>query len=208
MHEWGDRWNGEDLSIYSRDDLEPQAGNTPNSRNPHSPAYSESQSSGDEPEVVPDNLKRALAHSSILSVADQPPSRPKGYRAAEAYLRPSPIYVSGVLDNYLFDLKNCTFTMSLTAKAATAFDAPTEIYLPEVHFPKRNTVITASGGRWEIGYQEIQTVKFQLLRWWHGEGEQNVKIEGLKRQDGLFLRPSEEDISYLEQCQRGQCVLM
>jgi len=197
------------LSIYSRDDLELPAGNTARSTNPHSPAYSESQSSAEEPDVGPRNLKGALTTPSISTDHYQQSVRQKqGYRAAEAYLRPSPTYVSGKLDSHVFDLKNCTFTLSLTSKGPTPATAPTEIYLPDFHFPEANLVVTVSGGKWDIDYQDIQGVKLQRLRWWHGEGEQDIKIEGLKRKPGEIANPAGEDVSYLEQCQKGECVMM
>lgn len=201
-HQWGDQWNGEDLSIWSKDDLELPSGGDMRSLDPTSPAYSESHSNGDQPEVDPRNLKRALTSPSISSTFSQ---APKGYRAAEAYLRPTPIYVSGQLDNHVFDLQNCTFTMSLTAQTATSSDAPTEIYLPEFHFPEDQTAISVSGGKWEIEIEE--TTQIQRLLWWHAEGEQDIKIEGAKRKVGEYSN-SAEDMSYLEQCQRGQCVMM
>ncbi|KAJ5639374.1 glycosyl hydrolase [Penicillium longicatenatum] len=203
-HQWGDQWNGEDLSIYSHDDLELPAGIPSRSLNSHSPAYSESHSSG-ESEVGPRNLKGALASPSISS---EEPTQPKGYRAAEAFLRPSPIHVSGTLENHVFDLQNCRFTMSLTAKKATSSDAPTEIYLPDFHFPEVETVVSVSGGKWEFDFYKIQSIKIQRLRWWHAEGEQNIQIEGLKRQPGEVANQSCENMTYLDQCQRGQCLLM
>lgn len=201
-HEWGDLWNGEDLSIWSRDDLELPSGGDIRSLDPTSPAYSESHSNGDQPGVEPRNLKRALTSPSISSNYSQ---TTKGYRAAEAYLRPSPIYVSGRLDNHVFDLVNCTFIMSLTARAATSSEAPTEIYLPEFHFPEDHTVIVVSGGKWEI--ETEASTNIQRLLWWHAEGEQDIKVEGVKRKVGEYSN-SAEDVSYLEQCQRGQCVMM
>lgn len=141
-----------------------------------------------------------------MSSDNSPP--PKGYRAAEAYLRPSPIYVNGTLDGHLFDLRNCTFTLTLTAEMATATDSPTEIFVPEFHFPEDKAVITVSGGKWEVDQHDIQGVKLQRLLWWHAEGEQNIKVQGVKRQPGTYADPSEDDVSYFEQCQRGQCIVM
>ncbi|KAJ5797719.1 glycosyl hydrolase [Penicillium pulvis] len=204
-HQWGDQWNGEDLSIYSHDDLELPAGNASRSLNSNSPAYSESHSSGGESGVGPRNLKGALVSPSISS---EEPSQPKGYRAAEAFLRPSPIYVSGTLENHVFDLQNCRFTMSLTAKKATASDAPTEVYLPDFHFPEAATVVSVSGGKWEFDLYEIQSIKIQRLRWWHAGGEQNIQIEGLKRQPGEVANQSCENMTYFDQCQRAQCLMM
>lgn len=116
--------------------------------------------------------------------------------------------MNGSLDSHVFDLQNCTFTMSLTAKTSAAIDTPTEIFLPEFHFPGGRTIVAVSGGKWELDYEEIQSVKLQRLRWWHAEGEQDVKIEGIKRKPGTFANPSEDDVTYLEQCQRGQCPMM
>lgn len=99
--------------------------------------------------------------------------------------------------------------MSLVAKASTPEDAPTEIYLPEFHFPETSTVVTVSGGKWAIDSEEINSAKLQRLRWWHGEGNQDIKIQGLKRKPGEFANPAgAEDVSYLEQCQRGGCSVM
>lgn len=204
-HQWGDQWNGEDLSIYSHDDLELPAGDASRSLNSNSPAYSESHSSGGESGVGPRNLKGALVSPSISS---EEPSQPKGYRAAEAFLRPSPIYVSGTLESHVFDFQNCRFTMSLTAKKATPSDAPTEIYLPDFHFPEAATVVSVSGGKWEFDLYEIQSIKIQRLRWWHAGGEQNIQIEGLKRQPGEIANQSCENMTYFDQCQRAQCLMM
>ncbi|KAJ5965505.1 glycosyl hydrolase [Penicillium waksmanii] len=201
-HQWGDFWNGEDLSIWSNDDLELPGGGDTRSLDPTSPAYSESHSNGDQPQIDTRNLKRALTSPSISSSLSR---APKGYRAAEAYLRPSPIYVSGQLESHLFDLQSCTFTMSLTAQAATISEAPTEIFLPEFHFPEDQTAISVSGGKWELDVEE--STRIQRLLWWHAEGEQEIKIEGVKRKVGEYSN-SVEEVSYLEQCQRGQCVLM
>lgn len=98
--------------------------------------------------------------------------------------------------------------MTLTAKTATPSEAPTEIYLPEFHFPESGTVIAVSGGKWKIDYQDIKTIKLPLLRWWHAEGEQSIKIEGIKRKAGELASASSDDVTYLEQCQRGDCLIM
>lgn len=156
----------------------------------------------------PGNLKRALTSPSISSERSQTsPDGKQGFRAAEAYIRPSPIVTNGNLSHYGFDLRNCTFTLSLEAKASTPEDAPTEIYLPEFHFPSAHTVVTVSGGKWTIDFEEVGSVSVQRLRWWHGEGEQEIKIQGLKRKPGEILSTAEDE-GYLEQCQRNTCTVM
>jgi len=114
-------------------------------------------------------------------------------RAAEAFIRPSPITTAGDILKYGFDLRSCTFTFSLTATAATKEDGPTEIFLPDYHFPPEETTIEVSGGRWRIdavavqvdGEQQQQASgSMQVLRWWHGEGEQSMTVKGVKRKAG------------------------
>lgn len=95
--------------------------------------------------------------------------------------------------------------MSLIAKKPTASEAPTEVFLPDFHFPAKETVVTVSGGKWEIDFVEIQTVKLQRLRWWHAAGEQDIKIEGVKRKPG---DSTTGEATYFEQCQAGQCLMM
>ncbi|OJJ48635.1 hypothetical protein ASPZODRAFT_1646406 [Penicilliopsis zonata CBS 506.65] len=215
-HEWGDQWNGEDLSIFSLDDPElpsgTHLGNRAEIRNhsdPHSPGYSDSQNNASDMQVGPQNLKRALTSPSISSACSQMTDlENQGYRAAEAYIRPSPVYTNGKVTQFLFELRNCTFTMALVAKAATAEHAPTEIYLPEFHFPSADTVIAVSGGKWTIDYEVIQSARLQRLRWWHAEGEQDIKIQGVKRKPGEYTHGSAEEVTYLEQCQRAACTVM
>lgn len=69
--------------------------------------------------------------------------------------------------------------MRLVANQATAH-TPSEIYLPEFHFPMGDTSVTVSGGEWEICLQEFHTVKLQYLRWWHGEGTVEIKVRKIK----------------------------
>lgn len=132
-----------------------------------------------------------------------------GYRAAEAYIRPSPVYTNGKRLSHGFDLRNCTFTLSLVAREPTSEDAPTEIYLPDFHFPDSSTVVAVSDGKWTLDREEVNSVKLLRLKWWHGKGNQDIKIQGLKRKPGEFANPrGSEDVSYLEQCQRGGCSVM
>lgn len=220
-HQWGDMWNGEDLSLYSVDDRElpppksalsdASANQSSTSLDRNDPAFSESRSNPDNSAVEPGNLKTALTTPTIVSEPSQDPTKPGvklGFRAAEAYIRPSPIVTHDDIQEYGFDLRNCTFTLSLTAKSATSEDAPTEIYLPEFHFPSSHTVVAVSGGKWTIeGGEMVEPGSIQRLRWWHSEGEQDIKVSGVKRKVGEIVEGSEDD-GYLEQCQQSTCVLM
>lgn len=204
------------MSIYSADDSALPSGTyrdlTRDLRtqiDPQSPAYSESQSSGEAEQVGPRNLKHAIQSPSISSERSQSSSGEKvGFRAAEAWTRPSPVVTNGRISHFVFDLRECTFSMSLAAKVRTEQGAPTEVYLPDFHFPAAQTLVTVSRGDWAIDYDETNGVKQQRLQWWHPEGDHEIKIQGVKRKLGELTDGSAEDVSYLEQCQRGGCVVM
>lgn len=138
-------------------------------------------------------------------IQSEPEEKP-GFRAAEAYIRPSPIYTGGDVLKYDFDLKNCTFTLSLNANKPTAQDAPTEIYLPEFHFPKSETVVSVSGGKWSIEVPD-ESSSFQILKWWHAEGDQDIKVQGVRRKASDIVA-GYEDETYLDQCQKSSCTVM
>lgn len=127
-------------------------------------------------------MKSSLTASSISSTPTAAPSLTAnpGYRAAEAYIRPSPIFTAGKVISSGFDLRNCTFTFKLEASAPTSQDAPTEIFLPEFHFPGGRTNVEVSGGKHQIANWDEDGGLTQKLKWWHGEGEQWIKIQGVK----------------------------
>jgi len=184
-HFWGDNWNGEDLSLYSAEDKplpKPEYAESKTSLNPSSPSYSESRSEEQVP-VTPDSLKKTL---SIDGMQRREQEERLGYRAAESYVRPYPIAIHGSIDSYGFDLKNCIFNLNLAASSSTPAEFPTEVSLPEYHFPQLNnaTSVEVSGGKWEIRMIGEEGAERQVLRWWHGEGEQKLKISGVKRKRG------------------------
>lgn len=95
----------------------------------------------------------------------------------------------------------------MSADTATTEAAPSTIYLPEWHYPKMNTEVAVSGGKWAIDVQEVGSGTIQILKWWHAEGDQNIKIQGLKRK-AATVPDTSEDEGYLEQCQRNSCSVM
>lgn len=116
--------------------------------------------------------------------------------------------VSGDITHYTFDLKTCTFTLSLrTAKEAEP-DTPTVLFLPEVHFPREASSVEVSSGKWEITGEEGDVQQF---RWWHGAGEQNVRIRGVVRKvngDGVV---GGEEVGYYDAVSNwlgNGCVIM
>jgi hypothetical protein len=200
-HFWGDNWNGEDLSIYSVEDRPlppPTYDNDSNGRlslDPNSPSYSESRSETNAP-VSPSSIKKALSVDDMRTPVSPNGAAP-GFRAAESYIRPHPTFTHGTITSHGFDLKSCTFHLSLTATSSTPQEFPTEIYLPEWHFPQTPahlTMVEVSGGKWEIGMQEVvEGAEQQVLKWWHREGEQRIVVKGVKRKRGTLQPTSEEE---------------
>jgi hypothetical protein len=212
-HEWGDNWNGEDLSIFSVDDrplpnaLQRMKSTT--SLDTDSPSYSRSSLS-ESIAVRPDTLKATFSTETMQSststlrgnTADNDVA---GYRAAEAYIRPAPTAVHGTITSYGFDLRSCKFELKLTAPSPTKENAPTEIFLPEWHFPTGGTSVEVTGGKWEIRVGEDEC---QRLKWWHAEGGQSIVIKGVVRKSGVPQGSLDEEAGYLEQCQKDSCTVM
>ncbi|KAI9825315.1 MAG: hypothetical protein M1819_000561 [Sarea resinae] len=218
VHQWGDLWNGEDLSIFSLDDrllpLSPSSASGDDaslrSSDRNSPVFSQSRSS-DSSNVNPTNVKETLSTSPMSPEASKATSELEdnpGFRAAEAFVRPSAVATAGKLKSYGFDLRNCKFSLSLSAPSATKEDAPTEIFLPEFHFPRDRSDIEVSNGHWTISLDDADGSPLQTLRWWHGEGDQTINIKGVQRRQGISLGKEEEEEGYLDQCQRSRCAIM
>ena len=227
-HEWGDLWNGEDLSIFSLDDkalptnppYNPKLNLSSDARiseDSSNPSFSQSRSNTDsQTPISPENLKGAVAAPSIsrtpsaLTGGDLATS---GYRAAEAYVRPSPIHTVGSVQSYGFDLRSGIFNFTLVTDQLPSEDAPTEIFLPEFHFPRGTAKVEVSSGKWSITVDEADhgLGLIQRLRWWHGKGEQKITVRGLKRKIGAAVghEDPEDEPGYFEQCQKQtKCQIM
>jgi hypothetical protein len=114
------------------------------------------------------------------------------------------------LKSYGFDLRNCTFTLELSSKTATEEAIPTEIFLPEFHFPRENISVEVSGGKWTVSIDEAECGLglIQRLRWWHAAGDQKITVKGVKRRIGMAIGKEEEEEGYLEQCRQTSCSIM
>ena len=122
-------------------------------------------------------------------------------------MRPSPVATAGQIKSYGFDLRNCIFHVVVSAPTATTTDAPTEVFLPDFHFPSDRLAVDVTGGKWAITVDDVHGGVVQKLRWWHAEGEQTLKVQGVKRRQGARVGREEEE-GYLEQCQQTRCSVM
>lgn len=152
--------------------------------------------------INPSNLKSALQPPEFLtptrSTAPSDLTSNPGLRSAEAYVRPSPIATVGDVTSYGFDLKSVTFTFSLVAPNATKEDVPSEIFLPEFHFPPGKTNVNVTGGRWRIDLVDVDGEGMQVLKWWHGAGEQSMTVKGVKRKAGALEEEVEGEEGYFD----------
>jgi len=208
-HFWGDQWNGEDLSIYSLDDKPLPTGtfspaDSRASLDTSSPSFSQAQSS-ETLNVSPGNLGKTLSRDQMSSKSAGGDVR--GLRAAEAFVRPTPIATHGNITSYGFDLRSCTFKLAVSAPSSTPEALPTTIFLPEFHYPTGETTVEVSGGKWTTTIEEVNGTSQQILRWWHAEGDQTLTVKGVIRKQGGALG-MEEDEGYLQQCQRQACSVM
>ena len=118
------------------------------------------------------------------------------------------------MKSYGFDLRNGTFNLTLEASVPPSEEAPTEIFLPEFHFPKGSANVEVTSGKWSITVDAADhgLGLIQRLRWWHGKGEQKITVRGLKRKIGAAVgnEDPENEPGYLEQCQQqvSKCAVM
>lgn len=202
-HPWGDNWNGEDLSIYSVDDTVPQGvpSATPSANTSTLSVDKTSNSSVIDPSNIKRHLKSPQISTKRSSGSDE--GRGPGIRAAEAFIRPSPIVTVGDVVKYGFDLKNCIFTFSLRTDKPTTDDLCTEIYLPDFHFPADKLSIHVTSGRWAVETHDVNGEILQKLKWWHHQGEQSITVNGVKRKLGVVGSSVEdEDVGYYETVRR------
>lgn len=199
-------WNGEDLSIFSIDDhhlpetpADIPISPLPESTNASTVSIDKQPRLSTSSQVTPKNLKSALRphHFTTKQKSPSPPelSTNPGLRAAEAYVRPSPLHTVGSVVKYGFDLRNCVFTLTLDAPVAATEDIPTLVYLPEYHFPANRLTIEVTSGTWKLMTGEGDETPKNMLKWLHKEGEQKMTVKGVKRKTGVMSQDQEEEDS-------------
>lgn len=207
-HARGDQWNGEDLSIFSLDDKLPPTSALPKDVTKHG-SSSNLLKVGTEliedGSITPSNISRTLTNPSISStpsLKDPEITNAPGYRAAEAFIRPTATVVAGKVISGGFDMRKCVYHLKVSAPKAPKEEAPTIVVLPEFHFPRDEFDVTVSAGKWEVSVDDEEGTSLQRLRWWHPEGEHELSVTGTVRNHSTLLG-SAEDAGYLEQCQNG-----
>jgi hypothetical protein len=202
-HQWGDNWNGEDLSIFSIDDSVPAPPSVSPSANTSTLSVDKGSTSG---LVDRSNLQKHLKTPQIRSLQQGlgEGDNNDGLRAAEAFLRPSPVHTVGTVTKYGFDLRNCVFTFALKADQRSTEEVPTRIFLPDFHFPTGKVSVEVTSGSWVIEVQDVNGESMQMMKWYHHEGDQAMTVKGVKRKLGApgGANADEEEVGYFETLQR------
>ncbi|GAA5848603.1 hypothetical protein JCM8547_004570 [Rhodosporidiobolus lusitaniae] len=146
-HEWGDKWNGEDLSVWSPDGAVEMvksgtaAAQRSRSRGDVNPSHggivAEPSASSSSTSL---GKAASLAHNSPVVTPLDNPLHPKnlndGARALPAFVRPFPTKTVGTPISLDFNIRNSKFTLTVTVNADDVVDPdlPTEIYVPLAHY--------------------------------------------------------------------------
>ncbi|ORX36376.1 putative cellulase like glycosyl hydrolase [Kockovaella imperatae] len=164
-HEWGDNWNGEDLSIWSRDDL--RGGQTVTTEGDSSSKVSSGATTRVESVTGSSHRSSTSSDSSRSSTGSTlaPGSRrtysPKsitdgqgitpalildGARVPAATCRPYPVKTVGTPDRIDFDIATTRFRFSVRvgSEDESTNEICTELYLPYVHYAASLAGFTAS----------------------------------------------------------------
>jgi hypothetical protein len=65
-----------------------------------------------------------------------------------------------------------------------------------------------SGGKWSHSDEDGGNgYMIQVLKWWHREGEQSIKVTGVRSASQAILA-GEDEAGYLDQCQESKCSVM
>lgn len=124
-HLYGDQWNGEDLSVWSPDDiLRPAA---------EASEPSTAESSASSTPIMKQGLALPGGDSKFPPKASEHPININdGARALPAFCRPYPLKSVGTPKNLEFDIRSSKFKLEIEVEADDVADAdlPTEIYVP------------------------------------------------------------------------------
>ena len=182
-HQWGDQWNGEDLSIISEDD-------------PLPPDFDRGGTQLDGTPGPKQSITAAVTRGGQHTDSDK--GLPGTSRAARAFIRPGPATTNGSIVSYGFDLRTVTFEMEVLASIPARDRAPTEVFLPILHFPGEDSIeIEVSRGETEV--VELGHGR-QVLRWWNPDGQQSLKVQG--------VASDVAEGSVVERCGESGCRIM
>ena len=196
-HEWGDDWNGEDLSIWSRDDVkgaEPEGSDATVQR--RKSASSSTSSARSKPLSGLTPLSSGLTSRSSINLPElvpgdgeyNAPNLLNGSRAAAAFCRPFPVATVGTPASIDFDIKSSEFNYALDVTGAELdkVGLATEIYLPFLHYGADDVAAAASG---DLGNRRDKNGP--ATQRWARKQEQKIRSEDSLASSNSSLKSSE-----------------
>ncbi|GAA5968265.1 hypothetical protein JCM11641_003788 [Rhodosporidiobolus odoratus] len=146
-HEWGDKWNGEDLSVWSPDDaaqmVDSRTAAARRARQrgdvrPSDAGLKAKQPSASSSAASLTKYDRTSLSGVVMPINDplHPINLNDGARALPAFVRPFPIKTVGTPTSLDFNVRNSKFTLTVTVNSDDVSDPdlPTEIYVPLAHY--------------------------------------------------------------------------
>ncbi|SCU80191.1 LADA_0B05578g1_1 [Lachancea dasiensis] len=161
-HEWGDSWNNEDFSVWSKDDIDKS-----------SASVVENDTKSDSDSDVVSSFS-TISHGSVIDPMignDIIPCDFNGFRALNAILRPYPMKICGEFQDAEFDLDKVEYRLTINATTRAAQGVmQTLIFLPKKHFPMGQTAIKTTSGKF------LYDPNRQVLQWTHQQGIQSISL--------------------------------
>lgn len=178
-HKWGDRFNNEDFSFWSKDDdldASTLVGSKTLSINQKKKlAFQEHSASvtdfdSDTGTLTGSSSALRSQYGTTYSSSSDKPSH-EGLRAIDSIIRPYPLALNGTFLDADFDLQQVKYTLKLNGKDVS--QSSTRIYLPHWHFPSGDIDIDITSGSVTIDEE------LEVLEWSHLGGEQTIVIKNL-----------------------------
>lgn len=137
-HEWGDKWNGEDLSVWSPDDAV-QMVNARTAVSRRARALGNVNPGEGGIKAKRDSSRSSSGSSGTVTPLDDPLhpiNLNDGSRALPAFVRPYPVKTVGTPVSLDFDIRSSKLTLDIRVDANDVADPdlPTEIYIPLAHY--------------------------------------------------------------------------
>ncbi|VEU19406.1 DEKNAAC100129 [Brettanomyces naardenensis] len=181
-HKWGDNWNLEDFSVFSRDDapdnfVDYSSRGSASSSDTKNSKYSEwitSQGTLTSTARSASSLKPArtlkedgaveLEISMDSPVSSKLTSLIDGVRVPRALVRPYPVLINGVVVDASMNLSTGEYILQIdTSKSTSIPGTPTVIFIPEIHFQEDNFEVSVTSGSTVFKYNSFT----QVLEWYH-----------------------------------------
>ncbi|GME76508.1 unnamed protein product [Ambrosiozyma monospora] len=183
-HDWGDNWNLEDFSLYSRDDPNDATSATDTSKfgsylkwitNTGTLVSSFSSGSSKKQMIHYQSGNTGYPLVEERELETKLDSILEGTRIEKALIRPYPITTNGIVSYAEFDLNKAKFVLIIDTNLVhhtTTVTHPTTIFLPKLHFPVDGFKVEVTAGSFIHKYNKF----LQVLERYHDIQIGNIKI--------------------------------